>query len=68
MNNQQLLYMLQSHRDEIDLLMQQDPSNSHLLDDWLAITRQIQALEQLIAGPETIPTRSQMPPGAPDVQ
>jgi len=68
MNNQQLLYMLRSHRDEIDILMQQDKDNSQLMDDWLAITGQIQALEQLIAGPETIPTLSQMPPGAPNVQ
>ena len=68
MNTQQLLYMLKSHRDEIDALIQQDSGNSQLLDDWLAITGQIQALEQLIAGPETIPTLSQMPPGAPNVQ
>ena len=68
MNTQQLLYMLKSHQDELDVLMQQQPNNTQLLDDWLAITSQIQNLEQLLAGEPTRSTRDQMPPGAPDVQ
>jgi len=68
MNNQQLLYMLRSHRDELDIQLAQDPDNPDLLDSWLAVINQIQNLEQLLAGPETVPTRNQMPPGAPDVQ
>jgi hypothetical protein len=64
MNTQQHLDHLRSARNEVERAMIAAPELP-LTDDYLAITAEIQRLEQQLKGPDSLPTRVQMPPGAP---
>lgn len=65
MNAQHKLNMLRAARDDLDRVQAETQHDRDQQDEWLALTAEISRLERVIAGPETAPTRSQMPPGAP---